>query len=81
MQAEPLKVRKATLARMLKKAKPSLQFSEHIAVPGDIVLRHDMRARTRTDRFKATGVTLRLGSFARLGQGQESRCASGAARV
>jgi hypothetical protein len=36
MQAEPLKVRKATLARMLKKAKPGLQFSEHITVPGQL---------------------------------------------
>jgi hypothetical protein len=36
MEAEPLKVRKATLARTLKKAKPGLQFSEHITVPGQL---------------------------------------------
>jgi bifunctional non-homologous end joining protein LigD len=40
MRAEPLEVPRATLARLLKKAKPGLQFNEHITVPGDIVLRH-----------------------------------------
>jgi bifunctional non-homologous end joining protein LigD len=33
-------VRKAALARLLKKAQVGLQFNEHITVPGDIVLRH-----------------------------------------
>jgi hypothetical protein len=37
---EPIEARKAALARLLRKAKPGLQFNEHIAVPGNIVLRH-----------------------------------------
>jgi ATP-dependent DNA ligase len=37
---EPIEARKAARARLLKKAKPGLQFNEHITVPGDIVLRH-----------------------------------------
>jgi bifunctional non-homologous end joining protein LigD len=40
MRREPIEVRKATLARLLKKAQVGLQFNEHITVPGDIVLRH-----------------------------------------
>jgi hypothetical protein len=51
MQAEPLKVWKATLARMLKKAKPGLQFSEHITVPGQ--LRRPAVLKARREFFDA----------------------------
>jgi bifunctional non-homologous end joining protein LigD len=40
LRRKPIEVRKATLARLLKKAQVGLQFNEHITVPGDIVLRH-----------------------------------------
>jgi bifunctional non-homologous end joining protein LigD len=40
LRREPIEVRKAALARLLKKAQVGLQFNEHITVPGDIVLRH-----------------------------------------
>jgi bifunctional non-homologous end joining protein LigD len=40
MRRERIEVRKATLARLLKKAKVGLQFNDHISVSGDVVLRH-----------------------------------------
>jgi bifunctional non-homologous end joining protein LigD len=40
MRREPIEARKGALARLLRRAKVSLQFNEHITVPGDIVLRH-----------------------------------------
>jgi bifunctional non-homologous end joining protein LigD len=40
LRREPIEVRKAALARLLKKAQVGLQFNEHITVRGDIVLRH-----------------------------------------
>jgi bifunctional non-homologous end joining protein LigD len=40
LRRKPIEVRKAALARLLKKAQVGLQFNEHITVPGDIVLRH-----------------------------------------
>jgi bifunctional non-homologous end joining protein LigD len=40
LRREPIELRKAALARLLKKAQVGLQFNEHITVPGDIVLRH-----------------------------------------
>jgi bifunctional non-homologous end joining protein LigD len=40
LRREPLEVRRATLAWLLKKAQVGLQFNEHITVQSDIVLRH-----------------------------------------
>jgi bifunctional non-homologous end joining protein LigD len=37
---EPLEVRKATLASLLRARLPGLQFNQHLTHPGDIVLRH-----------------------------------------
>jgi ATP-dependent DNA ligase len=40
LRREPLEVRKAALARLLRKAAPGLQLNEHIEEPGDVVFRH-----------------------------------------
>ena len=40
LRREPLEVRKATLASLLRARLPSLQFNQHLTHPGDIVFRH-----------------------------------------
>ena len=40
LRREPIELRKATLAKLLRKASVRLQLSEHIEEPGDIVFRH-----------------------------------------
>jgi ATP-dependent DNA ligase len=40
LRRKPLEVRKATLARLLRKAARGLQLNEHIEEPGDVVFRH-----------------------------------------
>ena len=43
LRREPLEVRKATLANMLRSCPPGVCFNEHLAHPGDVVFRHAMR--------------------------------------
>jgi len=40
LRPEPIEVRKATLASVLRKAGPGVQLNEHLAHPGDVVFRH-----------------------------------------
>jgi bifunctional non-homologous end joining protein LigD len=40
LRGEPLEVRKATLASLLRARLPGLQFNQHLTHPGDIVFRH-----------------------------------------
>jgi bifunctional non-homologous end joining protein LigD len=40
MRSEPLEVRKATLASVLRSCRTGLQFNQHLEHPGDIVFRH-----------------------------------------
>jgi bifunctional non-homologous end joining protein LigD len=40
LRREPIEQRKATLAKLLRKAPGKLQLSEHIKEPGDIVFKH-----------------------------------------
>jgi bifunctional non-homologous end joining protein LigD len=40
LRRKPIEVRKAALARLLKKAQVGLQFNQHLEHPGDIVFRH-----------------------------------------
>jgi len=40
LRREPIEIRKAALAKLLRKAPVRLQLSEHIAEPGDVVFRH-----------------------------------------
>jgi bifunctional non-homologous end joining protein LigD len=40
MRREPIEVRKATLASVLRSCRAGLQFNQHLVHPGDIVFRH-----------------------------------------
>src|SRR4051794_5393355 len=40
LRREPLEVRKATLASILRRSRPGLKFNEHLEADGDIVFRH-----------------------------------------
>jgi bifunctional non-homologous end joining protein LigD len=40
LRREPIEVRKATLASVLRSCRAGLQFNQHLAHPGDIVFRH-----------------------------------------
>jgi hypothetical protein len=40
MRREPIEVRKATLASVLRGCRAGLQFNQHLEHPGDIVFRH-----------------------------------------
>ena len=40
MRGEPIEVRKATLASLLRARLPGLQFNQHLTHPGDVVFRH-----------------------------------------
>jgi ATP-dependent DNA ligase len=40
LRGEPIEVRKATLASLLRARHPGLQFNEHLAHAGDVVFRH-----------------------------------------
>ena len=40
LRREPIEVRKATLASVLRGCRSGLQFNQHLAHPGDIVFRH-----------------------------------------
>jgi bifunctional non-homologous end joining protein LigD len=40
LRREPLEVRKATLASVLRGCRSGLQFNQHLAYPGDVVFAH-----------------------------------------
>jgi bifunctional non-homologous end joining protein LigD len=40
LRNEPIEVRKATLASLLRAGHPGLQFNQHLTHPGDVVFRH-----------------------------------------
>jgi bifunctional non-homologous end joining protein LigD len=40
MRREPIEVRKATLASVLRSCRAGLQFNQHLEHPGNIVFRH-----------------------------------------
>ena len=40
LRREPIEVRKATLASLLRARLPGLQFNQHLTKPGDVVFRH-----------------------------------------
>jgi bifunctional non-homologous end joining protein LigD len=40
LRREPIEVRKATLASLLRAGHPGLQFNQHLTHPGDVVFRH-----------------------------------------
>ena len=55
LRGEPIEVRKATLATLLRARHPGLQFNEHLAHAGDVVFRHACAMGTRRHRVEAVG--------------------------
>jgi bifunctional non-homologous end joining protein LigD len=72
LRREPIEVRKATLASILRKARHGLRLNEH--------LKHDcgvtVRARLRGYRLQAVGLALSVGPLAGLAEVQEPSSAS-----
>jgi hypothetical protein len=40
LRREPIEVRKATLASLLRSCRSGMQFNQHLAYPGDVVFQH-----------------------------------------
>jgi bifunctional non-homologous end joining protein LigD len=61
LRREPIEARKATLAKLLRKAAVSLQLNEHIIEPGDLVFKHACRMGLEGIVSKRLGSTYRSG--------------------
>jgi bifunctional non-homologous end joining protein LigD len=67
MRRDPLEVRKATLASLLRRSPPGLRLNEHLAQDGELIFRHackmGSKASCRSDSARAIGrVARRTGS-------------------
>jgi bifunctional non-homologous end joining protein LigD len=62
MRREPIQVRKATLASVLRQGRPGLRINEHLDYPGDLVFRHACKIGLEGI------VSKRLGSYYRSGR-------------
>jgi bifunctional non-homologous end joining protein LigD len=81
MRREPIEVRKATLASVLRTCRAGLQFNQHFGAPRRYRLSPRVQAGPRTHRFEAAGVALCRRAFARLAEIQEPRGAGSEAGV
>jgi bifunctional non-homologous end joining protein LigD len=78
LRREPLEVRKQTLASLLRRSPPGVQFNQHLAHRGDDVFEHACKMGLEGIVSKRLG-SLPLRSHQRLAQVQESGCAGGEA--
>jgi len=79
--ADPLVVRKATLASVLAKAAVAIRFNEHMEFDdGEIVFYHACKLGLEGHRVQAAGPGLSLWSLAGLAQDEEPGACGGAAR-
>src|SRR6185369_6664626 len=79
LRREPIEVRKATLASILRKSRPGVRLNEHMEHPeGAVVFQHAQDGPGR-DRLEATGIALPIGPITRLDQVQEPRGSCGEA--
>jgi bifunctional non-homologous end joining protein LigD len=81
MRREPLEVRKATLASVLRSCRAGLQFNQHLEHPGDIVFRHACkrawRASSRSGWGRVTSAAGRAtGSSSKIRMRQRSTASS-----
>jgi ATP dependent DNA ligase domain len=61
LRREPIEVRKATLASILRKSRPGVRLNEHLEHPeGHVVFRWDWRGLSRSGWDRATGPGGRL---------------------
>src|SRR5262245_27942521 len=65
LRREPIELRKAALAKLLRKAAISIQLNEHITEPGDVVFKHACRMGLEGI------VSKRLGSLYRSGRSSD----------
>ena len=80
LSREPLEVRKATLASLLRARLPGLQFNQHLTHPGDIVFRHACAMGLEGIVSKRLGSRYRSGRSQGLAEVQEPGRAGGEAR-
>jgi bifunctional non-homologous end joining protein LigD len=72
LRAEPIEVRKATLASILRKSRHGVRLNEHLEHPeGDVVFRHACKMGLVGIVSKRLGSTYRSGRSTRLAQVQE----------
>ena len=77
---EPIEVRKATLASILRKGRPGVCLNEHLKHDcGLTVFQHACKMGLEGDRLEAIGIALSVGALARLAQVQEPWSAYGKA--
>jgi ATP-dependent DNA ligase len=69
LSGEPIEVRKATLASILRKSRPGVRLNEHLE--HDCVFQHACKMGLR-NRLEATGIALPIWAFSRLVEVQES---------
>ena len=79
LRREPLEVRKATLASLLRRSLPGVQFNAHLTHPGDVVFQHACKMGLEGIVSKRLGLALSVGPDNRLAQVQEPGRASGEA--
>ena len=72
MRREPLEVRKATLASILRKSRTGVRLNEHLEHPeGEVVFRHACKMGLEGDRVQTARLALQVGPLAGLAQVQE----------
>jgi hypothetical protein len=73
LRREPIEVRKATLASILRKSRSGVRLNEHLEHPeGAVVFSHACKMGLEGDRFEAAGITLPIGPIAGQAQVQKS---------
>ncbi len=79
LRKEPIEVRKATLASILRKSRPGVRMNEHMEHPeGAVVFQHACKI-VGGHRLEAAGIALPVGPVARLAEVQEPGGACGEA--
>ena len=69
LRREPIEVRKATLASILRKTRPGVRLNEHIEHPeGQVVFQPRLQDGARGDGLEEARVALQIGAFAGLAQ-------------
>ena len=72
LRREPIEVRKATLASILRKSRPGVRLNEHLEYPdGDVVFRHACKLGCEGIVSKRLGSRYRSGQSSRLAEVQE----------
>ena len=72
MRREPIEVRKATLASILRKSRPGVRLNEHLEHPdGALVFAPRLQAGLGRNRLEAVRLALPVGPFSGLAEVQE----------